>query len=221
MAIVQPILGITALVAVAWAISENRRGFPWRTAVAALIVQFAVALILIKLPGSQIVFRWIGNGVDALLRSTEAGTSLVFGYLGGAPLPFEESFPGAAFVFAFRVLPMVVFVSALSAVLYHYRVLPWVVRGFAWALVKTLNISGAVSFSTAANVFIGMVEAPLAGASLPGAHEPLRPVRRHDRGHGHHSRNRVRPYTPLCSATSYPTPPDTCSPRPSSAPPPP
>ena len=161
MTIIQPILGIAALVAVAWAISENRRGFPWRTAVAGLLVQFAVALILIKLPGSQIVFRWIGNGVDALLRSTEAGTSLVFGYLGGAPLPFEESFPGAAFVFAFRVLPMVVFVSALSAVLYHYRVLPWVVRGFAWALVKTLNISGAVSFSTAANVFIGMVEAPL------------------------------------------------------------
>ena len=161
MTVIQPILGITALVAVAWAISENRRGFPWRTAVAALIVQFAVALILIKLPGSQIVFRWIGNGVDALLQSTEAGTSLVFGYLGGGPLPFEESFPGAAFVFAFRVLPMVVFVSALSAVLYHYRVLPWVVRGFAWALVKTLNISGAVSFSTAANVFIGMVEAPL------------------------------------------------------------
>ena len=161
MAIIQPILGIAALVAVAWAISENRRGFPWRTAVAALVVQFAVALILIKLPGSQIVFRWIGNGVDALLRSTEAGTSLVFGYLGGAPLPFEESFPGAAFVFAFRILPMVVFVSALSAVLYHYRVLPWVVRGFAWALVKTLNVSGAVSFSTAANVFIGMVEVPL------------------------------------------------------------
>ena len=161
MTIIQPILGIAALVAVAWAISEDRRGFPWRTAVAGLLVQFAVALILIKLPGSQIVFRWIGNGVDALLRSTEAGTSLVFGYLGGAPLPFEESFPGAAFVFAFRVLPMVVFVSALSAVLYHYRVLPWVVRGFAWALVKTLNISGAVSFSTAANVFIGMVEAPL------------------------------------------------------------
>ena len=161
MTIIQPILGIAALVAVAWAISEDRRGFPWRTAVAGLLVQFAVALILIKLPGSQIVFRWIGNGVDALLRSTEAGTSLVFGYLGGAPLPFEESFPGAAFVFAFRVLPMVVFVSALSAVLYHYRVLPWIVRGFAWALVKTLNISGAVSFSTAANVFIGMVEAPL------------------------------------------------------------
>ena len=99
--------------------------------------------------------------MDALVRATEAGTSLVFGFLGGAPLPFEETFPGASFVFAFRTLPLVVFIGALSAVLYHYRVLPWVVRGFAWALSKALGISGAASFSTAANVFIGMVEAPL------------------------------------------------------------
>ena len=86
---------------------------------------------------------------------------MVFGYLGGGPLPFEESYPGASFVFAFRSLPLVVFIGALSAVLYHYRVLPFVVRGFAWVLTKTLGISEAASFSTAANVFIGMVEAPL------------------------------------------------------------
>ena len=92
---------------------------------------------------------------------TEAGTSLVFGYLGGAPLPFEESYPGASFIFAFRSLPLVVFIGALSAVLFHYRVLPFVVRGFAWVLTRALGISGAASFSTAANVFIGMVEAPL------------------------------------------------------------
>ena len=158
---IQAVLGIAALVALAWAVSENRRGFPWRTAAAGLLLQFALALLLIKLPGSQIVFRWIGNAVDALMRSTEAGTSLVFGYLGGAPLPFQETYPGAAFIFAFRVLPLVVFISALSAVLYHFRVLPWVVRGFAYLLTKTLNIGGAVSFATAANVFIGMVEAPL------------------------------------------------------------
>ena len=158
---VQALAGIAALVALAWAISENRRGFPWRTVVAGLLVQFALALLLIKLPGSQVVFRWIGNAVDALMRSTEAGTSLIFGYLGGAPLPFQETYPGAAFIFAFRVLPLVVFISALSAVLYHFRVLPWVVRGFAYLLTKTLNIGGAVSFATAANVFIGMVEAPL------------------------------------------------------------
>ena len=158
---IQGIIGIAGLIALAWAISENRRAFPWRTAAIGLAVQFALALLLIKLPGSQIVFRWIGNAVDALVRATEAGTSLVFGFLGGAPLPFEETFPGASFIFAFRSLPLVIFIGALSAVLYHYRVLPWVVRGFAWALRKALGISGAASFSTAANVFIGMVEAPL------------------------------------------------------------
>ena len=157
----QAFVGIGGLIALAWALSENRGAFPWRTAAIGLTVQFALALLLIELPGSQTVFVWIGNGVDALVRATEAGTSLVFGFLGGAPLPFEETYPGASFVFAFRSLPLVVFVGALSAVLYHFRVLPWAVKGFAWALSKTLGISGAASFSTSANVFIGMVEAPL------------------------------------------------------------
>lgn len=157
----QAILGIFLIVGVAWALSENRRAFPWRTAAAGLTIQFALAALLIKVPGSQIVFEWIGDGVDALVRSTEAGTTLVFGFLGGGALPFEESYPGAAFIFAFRSLPLVIFIGALSAVLYHYRVLPLIVRGFAFVLSKTLNISGAASFSTAANVFIGMVEAPL------------------------------------------------------------
>ena len=124
-------------------------------------MQFGLALLLLKLPRSQIVFVWIGNGVSALVRATEAGTSFVFGFIGGGPLPFEETYPGASFVFAFRSLPLVVVVGALSAILYHYRILPWVVRGFAWVLSKTLNISGATSFATAANVFVGMVEAPL------------------------------------------------------------
>ena len=157
----QAVLGIILIIAVAWVLSENRRAFPRRTVAAGLIVQIALAALLIKVPGSQIVFEWIGDGVDALVRSTEAGTTLVFGYLGGGPLPFEESYPGAAFVFAFRSLPLVIFVGALSAVLYHYRVLPLIVRGFAFVLSKTLQISGAASFSTAANVFLGMVEAPL------------------------------------------------------------
>ncbi|MYD53498.1 MAG: nucleoside:proton symporter [Chloroflexi bacterium] len=157
----QAILGIILIVGLAWALSENRRAFPWRTAAVGLTIQFALAALLIKVPGSQIVFEWIGDGVDALVRSTEAGTTLVFGFLGGGALPFEESYPGAAFIFAFRSLPLVIFIGALSAVLYHYRVLPLIVRGFAFVLSKTLNISGAASFSTAANVFIGMVEAPL------------------------------------------------------------
>lgn len=161
MTLFQPIVGLVGLVVFAWAISEQRRRFPWRMVVAGLALQFALALLLTKLPVSQTPLTWIGNAVDALMRATQAGTSLVFGFLGGAPLPFEEQTPGASFVFAFRSLPLVILISALSAVLYHFRVLPWVVQGFAWVLGKTLRISGAASFSTAANVFIGMVEAPL------------------------------------------------------------
>ena len=153
----QPFLGLAFLVLFAWAISENRRGASWRIVVAGLAVQFALALLLLKLPQSQIVFVWLNDGVVALQKATEAGTSLVFGFLGGGPLPFSESYPGAAF----RALPLVLLMSALSALLYHWRILPWIVRGFAWALGRALGISGAASFGTAANVFVGMVEAPL------------------------------------------------------------
>ena len=157
----QPILGVAALIAFSWAISDNRRSFPWRVVVAGVALQLALAALLIKLPGSQLAFAWIGYGVDGLLRATEAGTSFVFGFLGGGDLPYEETIPGGSFTFAFRVLPLVILISSLSAVLYHYRILPWAVRGFAWVLSKALRISGAASFATAANVFIGMVEAPL------------------------------------------------------------
>ncbi len=161
MAAFQPVLGLIALILLAWAVSENRRAFSWRVVVAGLAVQIAVALVLLKLPGSHVLFAWLNDGVLALQKATEAGTSLVFGFLGGGPLPFKEPYPGAAFILATRALPLVLLMSALSALLYHWRVLPWIVRGFAWALGKALGISGASSFATAANVFVGMVEAPL------------------------------------------------------------
>ena len=157
----QPLLGLTLLIGLAWAVSERRRHFPWRTVAVGLSLQLALALLLLKLPGSQWAFAWVTHVVDALLRATQAGTTMVFGFLGGGPLPYEETVPGGSFVFALRVLPLVVLVSALSAVLYHYRVLPWVVKGFAWVLGKSFRISGACSFALSANVFIGMVEAPL------------------------------------------------------------
>ena len=157
----QPLLGLATLLALAWVISENRRRFPLYTVLVGLAIQFGLALLLLKLPGSQIFFAWFGAAVQALQQATEAGTTFVFGFLGGGALPFEESSPGSSFVLVFRVLPMVIFVSALAAVLYHFRILPWVVRGFAFALSKALRLSGAASFATAANVFIGMVEAPL------------------------------------------------------------
>jgi CNT family concentrative nucleoside transporter len=161
MTYLQPILGLAALVALAWAVSENRSRFSWRVVVAGVAVQFALALLLLKVPGSHQLFVWLNDGVNALQKATGAGTSLVFGFLGGGPLPFKEPYPGAAFVLAFEALPLVLLMSALSALLYHWRVLPWIVQGFAWALSRALRISGAASFATAANVFVGMIEASL------------------------------------------------------------
>lgn len=157
----QPFLGLAFLVLFAWAVSENRGRCSWRIVFAGLAVQFLLALVLLKVPQSQILFTWLNDGVLALQKATEAGTSLVFGFLGGAPLPFEEPYPGAAFILAFRALPLVLLMSALSALLYHWRILPWIVCGFAWGLRRALGISGAAGFGTAANVFVGMVEAPL------------------------------------------------------------
>ena len=85
----------------------------------------------------------------------------MFGYLGGGPLPFEETSPGASFIFAFRALPLILVMSALSALLFYWRILPRIVGAFSWALQKTLSLGGAVGVGVAANVFVGMVEAPL------------------------------------------------------------
>ena len=161
MTALQPVLGLAVLIGFAWLIGEDRRVFPWRTAAIGLAAQLGLALLLLRLPAARAAFAGLNDVVLALQTATEAGTTLVFGFLGGGPPPFEETHPGAAFVLAFRALPLVLLMSALSALLYHWRILPWVVRGFAWALSRGLGIGGAASFATAGNVFVGNVEAPL------------------------------------------------------------
>ena len=128
---------------------------------AGLALQLVLALILLKLPPVRDVFLALNDIVRALQQATNAGTSLVLGYLGGGDVPFETKQGASSFVLAFQALPLVLVISALSALLYHWRILPLVVRGFAWCLRKTLNIGGTAGVGTAANVFVGMVEAPL------------------------------------------------------------
>jgi len=159
--VLQSVFGLAALTGFCWLISENRRAAGWRVAAAGLATQFVLALVLLKTPGSRQVFQWLNGAVIALQDATRAGTSLVFGYLGGAPLPFAETYPGATFVLAFQALPLILVTSALSALLFHWNILPVIVRAFARALQKTLGVGGAVGVSAAANVFVGMVEAPL------------------------------------------------------------
>lgn len=159
--ILQASFGLIVMVGLAWAMSENRRALPWRVVATGLALQLILAVILLKFEILRAAFMSLNDVVAALQEATRAGTSFVFGYLGGGNLPFKPTQPGAAFVLALQALPLVLLMSALSALLYHWRVLPWVVRGFAWALGRTLNIGGPASVGTAANIFVGMVEAPL------------------------------------------------------------
>jgi len=157
----QSLLGIVVFVAVAWGVSENRRDVSWKAVGAALALQFSIALLLLKVPAFGSFFFGLNSVVLALQEATRAGTSFVFGYLGGGPLPFTESFAGASFILVFQALPLILVISALSALLYHWRILPLVVGGFAWLLKRSLGVDGAAGFGVAANVFVGMVEAPL------------------------------------------------------------
>jgi CNT family concentrative nucleoside transporter len=142
-------------------VSEARRAVPWRAVGAGVVLELVLALVCLKLPGVKTAFIKLNDALLVLERATEAGTSLVFGYLGGAKPPFAITAPEATFVLAFRALPIVLVISALSALLFYWRVLPAVVRAISWLLRRTMGVGGVVGLSTAANVFVGMVEAPL------------------------------------------------------------
>jgi len=161
MALLQSALGLLSFVALAWLFSENRSRVSGKVIVVGIGGQLLVGLIMLRLPFFQQAFMALNSIVLALEEATRAGTSLVFGYLGGGPLPFEAKAPGNLFILGFRALPLVLVVSALSSLFFYWRILPWVVRGFAWCLTKTLGIGGTEGLAVAANVFVGMVEAPL------------------------------------------------------------
>jgi CNT family concentrative nucleoside transporter len=157
----QSTLGILAILALAWLISENRRAVNWRQAGIALGVTLLLALVMLKVPKVEVVFGLINDAVDAIATATRAGTSFVFGYVGGGPLPFEVKEPTATFILGFQALPVVLVMSVLSSLLFYWGIMPPIVRGFSRVLEKTLDVGGAVGLSTAANIFVGQVEAPL------------------------------------------------------------
>jgi CNT family concentrative nucleoside transporter len=153
--------GMAGLLALAWAMSENRRAIPWRAVAAGMVLLFILAVVFLKIPLVKSLFLKLNDVLLILERATQAGTSLVFGYLGGGPAPFQVSDVNSNFVLAFRALPIVLVMSALSALLFYWRVLPAIVRALSFVLEKTMRVGGVVGLSTAANVFVGMVEAPL------------------------------------------------------------
>jgi len=157
----QSAFGFLAIIAIAWLFSEDRRAVPWRIVVSGALLQIVLAAALLKLPLFRDLFLALNELLSALERATQEGTRFVFGFLGGGPQPFEERPGSSSFVLAFRALPLILVVSALSSLLFYWRVLPAVVRGLSAVLEKVMGVGGAVGLSTAANIFVGMVEAPL------------------------------------------------------------
>ena len=157
----QSAFGFIAIFLIAWLLSEDRRAVPWRIVVSGALLQILLASALLKLPLFRDLFLAMNDMLSALEQATREGTRFVFGFLGGGPQPFEERPGSSSFVLAFRALPLILVVSALSSLLFYWRVLPAVVRGISAVLEKVMGVGGAVGLSTAANIFVGMVEAPL------------------------------------------------------------
>lgn len=165
----QSALGLALLIFVGWLLSERRGRPPWRMMAIALLLQGAIAAVLLHLPAARVALGSLNRLVLGLQEATLAGTSFVFGYVGGGGTPFDTVHPAQTFILAFQALPLLIVVSALSALLWHWRILPVIIRAIAWALGRAMGVSGATSLATAANVFVGMLEAPLLIRPVLGA----------------------------------------------------
>ena len=159
--VLQAALGLVVLLGFAWAVSENRPAISVRVVASAMALQIVLAVLLLRVPPITVALSWLNRAVEALRQATLAGTSFVFGYLGGGPAPFEPTAPQNVFILATQGLPLILIVSALSALLFYWRILPKMVQGFAWLLERTIGIGGAVGVASSANIFVGMIEAPL------------------------------------------------------------
>jgi CNT family concentrative nucleoside transporter len=159
----QSLFGVALVLALCWLMSEDRRRFPWKLVAGALGVQALLVLALFGLPSVRQAVGFVSQGVDGLAASSQAGAAFVFGFLAGAPdqQPYPLSNQGALFVFAFRVLPVVLVVCALAALLWHWRILRWITEGFGLLFRRAFGLRGAPALATAATIFMGQIEGPI------------------------------------------------------------
>jgi concentrative nucleoside transporter, CNT family len=153
--------GLIVFVLIAWGLSENPRAFPWRTVIAGIAIQIGLAVAFLMVPFMRDALLSLNVVVTTLQAATAKGTAFVFGYVGGGDPPFEVKNPNGLFSIAFTILPLLIVMSALSALLWHWRILPLVVRFFAILLERSMKIGGALGFGAASNIFLGMTESPL------------------------------------------------------------
>lgn len=159
MLILQGFLGIFAFLALAWVLSEDRSKISFRLVVQGILIQIILAVLLTQFEAVRSFFAYLTHGVDALKNATQAGTSFVFGYLGGGDVPFQAT--GNTFIFALQALPMIMVVSALSMLFFYLGILPWIVSKISFFWRKSMDIGGALGTAAAAKIFLGNIEAPL------------------------------------------------------------
>ncbi|WP_158811894.1 NupC/NupG family nucleoside CNT transporter [Beijerinckia sp. L45] len=155
------LVGLLVLLSIAFVLCENRRGIGWRVVIGGVLLQVGLAVLLLKFPPAIQALVLLNKSVGALQSATDAGTTLVFGFLGGGPLPYAETQPGGSFTLAFRVFPLFLVISALASLLLYWGVLQRIVGLLAGLLRWTLGIGGALGLGAAVHIFVGMVEAPL------------------------------------------------------------
>lgn len=154
-------LGLLAFIGLAWLFSADRRAVSWRFVLAGLGLQFALAIILLKAPAVRDALFLLNKFVGVLEEVTTRSAGFMFGYLAGGELPYAEIKAGASYIVAFRVLPLVLVISALSSVLFYIGLLPWIIKMFAKLLRRSFGLSGALGFGAAASVFLGIIETPI------------------------------------------------------------
>ncbi len=157
----QSLVGLALTLLVCWLLSEGRTRFPWKLAIGAIAVQIGLVVLLFGVPAAQNMLKGVNGAVEGLGLSTQAGTQFVFGFLAGGAQPYPLTQSGALFIFAFRVLPVILVVCALSALLWHWRVLKWATKAFGFVFQKTLGLRGPPALATAATIFMGQVEGPI------------------------------------------------------------
>ena len=161
MTYLQALLGIVVFIVLVLPMSSNRRAINWKLVGIAIALQFVICVLLLKAPVINDGLLYLNRAVGALGEATLKGSSFVFGYLGGGDTPFTITNPNAVVTFAFQVLPLVIVMSALSALLWFWKILPAVIRAISWIFERALNTRGPSGLVATANIFLGQTEAPL------------------------------------------------------------
>ncbi len=155
------ILGLFVITAIAWLLSENKRKFPWKIVVGAVVMMYAFTLLLFGVPIIRAGLDSVNNGINVLIAATREGTAFVFGPVIGDQAKWEQLVGAPGPIFIFQLLPLIIVIGSLSAILWHWGILKVITNGFAFVFQRTMGMGGPTSLSVAANIFMGQTEAPL------------------------------------------------------------